>query len=197
MEIIPFVRLKRGTVFGADQLHSVKEIKELLEEDKNLYVLDDDGIENNQPNLGLYQQLSERYILWVDNGPRDLGDIFDTVMAGASTILLRTNLWQKGDVSDIQETVENTVYVAVDWRKQGPTDNNIPFPIDTQGIAVIRDNKPEEDFNTNELVKTFCKKYKTYITDADDRNETYWSSIGAQGLLIPVKKKEKVDKDGI
>jgi len=197
MEIIPFIRLKKGTVFGADQLFSVKEIKELLEEDKNLYVLDDDGIENNQPNLELYQQLSERYILWVDNGPRDLGDIFDTVMAGASTILLRTNLWQKGDVSDIQETVENMVYVAVDWRKQGPTDNNIPFPIGIQGIAVIRDNKPEEDFNTDELVKTLCKKYKTYITDADECNETYWKSIGAQGILIPVKKKETVNKDGI
>ena len=191
MEIIPFVRLKKGTVFGADQLLSVKEIKELLEEDKNLYVLDDDGIENNQPNLGLYQQLSERYILWVDNGPRDLGDIFDTVMAGASTILLRTNLWQKGDVSDIQETVENTVYVAVDWRKQGSPDNNILFPIGIQGVAVIRDNKPEEEFNTDELLKTFCKKYKTYITDADERNETYWKSIGVQGVLIPIKRRRQ------
>lgn len=197
MEIISFIRLKNKKIVSSDQLFSLKEIKELVEEDKNLYVLDDDGIENDKPNLKLYQQLSERYSLWVDNGPRNLDDVVDSVMAGATTILLRTNLWQKGNISDIQETIENRVYITFDFRKQEPTDNNILFPIDIEGVVIIRDNKPGENIKIDELVKTFCVKYKTYITDTDDRNETYWNSIGVQGLLIPIKKRETVNKDGV
>ncbi|MCX6665487.1 MAG: hypothetical protein NT038_05435 [Euryarchaeota archaeon] len=197
MEIIPFIHLKKNKIFSADQMLSVKEIKELVEEGKNLYVLDDDGIKNDEPNLTLYQQLSERYSLWIDNGPRNLDDVFDSVTAGATTILLRTTLWQKGNISDIQETVENMVYVSFDFRKQEPTDNNIMIPTDIEGVVIIRGNKSEESFKTDELVRTLCKKYKTYITDTDDRNETYWNSIGVQGLLIPIKQKETVNNDGI
>ena len=85
---------------------SFNEILEHVDKDVNIYVLDIDGIEKDKPNLCLYQDLSKSHVLWVDTGPRVLGDIVDVIMAGATNITIRNNLWRGLDVSSIKEITD-------------------------------------------------------------------------------------------
>ncbi len=198
MEIIPLIYIRNKTILTEDdQELSLQDIKEQVEEGKNLYVFDEDGIDTNEPDLTLYQQLAEKYSLWIDNGPRNVDDVVDSVMAGAATILIRTRLFSKGGIPEIRETMEDPVYIVLDFQNQEPIDTNLSLFSDIDGVVLIRNIKPENNFVTDEYVKTLCGKYKIYVTAADQWNETYWNSIGAQGLLVPIRKKETVNKNGL
>ena len=84
MEIIPMIFLKNEKLINT-KLSKAKHFNNVLEKtsESTLYILDNDGIEKNKPNLNLYQELSKSYILWVDAGPRNIGDVVDLVIAGS------------------------------------------------------------------------------------------------------------------
>ena len=87
--------------------------------DDELYVLDHDGIEKNKPNLCLYQKLSKNHELWIDAGPQTLGDVVDSVVAGATAITIRKKLWRDADIFGIKEVIENKIYVDVNLKNYG------------------------------------------------------------------------------
>ena len=68
---------------------SLKDFLKLTEDKKKIYIFDMDGLEKDKPNLCTYQRLSSFVELWVDNGPRNIGDVVDSTMAGATDITLR------------------------------------------------------------------------------------------------------------
>jgi len=107
MKIIPLIYFQKRKIYAekdGDAL-SLKELLSYLDKDTEIYVYDKDGIGRDKPNLCTYPKLSKHCKLWVDWGPRSLGDIVDAVMAGATNITLRKNLWPKADISNIREMI--------------------------------------------------------------------------------------------
>jgi len=108
MDIIPLIALRKGSSWTARRnLISLDDLFKRVEKDSLLYILDFDGIEQNNPNLELYQRLTEHCVLWIDDGPRRIDDIMDTIMAGATNITLREDLWPEMDLPGVFELTDD------------------------------------------------------------------------------------------
>jgi len=172
------------------------EILEQVDKDANIYVLDTDGIEKDKPNLCLYQKLSKSHALWVDTGPRILGDIVDVIMAGATNITVRKNLWHELDVSSIKEITENKIYAGVGLKSQGDRNTEI-FPFyDVDGLVVFDGkNQVERDFKYEGFLKNLCTKHEVYAYERDPKNIKYWKNLGITGLLVDISKIKEFKKN--
>ena len=85
MEIIPVITMEKREISKKQS----KFLKKYLDErarQKPLYILDLFGINKDKPNLCTYQKLSKDFELWIDSGPRNLGDVVDIFMAGANAV---------------------------------------------------------------------------------------------------------------
>ena len=88
MELIPLIKLKKRKVIGFNK-SDLKDILKDIKDDEKIYILDFDGIERDKPNFCTFQRISGSYELWVDFGPRNLGDVVDAVMYGYCSLLER------------------------------------------------------------------------------------------------------------
>ena len=198
MDIIPLIYLKKGKIRVDQEEYRLpfNEILEQVDKDANIYVLDTDGIEKDNPNLCLYSKLSKSHVLWVDTGPRVLGDIVDVIMAGATNITIRNNLWHGLDVLSIKEITENKIYAGVDLKSQA--DNNkekIPF-YDVDGLVVLDgENQVERDFKYGSFLKNLCIKHEVYTYERDPKNINYWKNMGITGLLVNISKIKEFKKN--
>lgn len=159
-----------------------------------LYVLDLDGIERNNPNLELYQRLTEKCVLWIDNGPRHLGDIMDTIMAGATNITLWENLWPEMDIPSVFELTDDEVYIGIDSTiRQTPIVSYLTKDI---GIVVFNHiNQTTDEFTSTSYLKDLAIKHKVYLYVPSLDTHAQWESRGVTGLIIDLMKKEG-KKDG-
>jgi len=172
------------------------EILEHVGKDGNIYVLDTDGIEKDKPNFCLYQKLSKSHVLWVDTGPRVLGDIVDVIMAGATNITIRNNLWHELDVSSIKEITENKIYADVGFKNQGDHDTEIVPLYDVDGLVVLdEENQAERDFKYGGVLKNLCIKHEVYVYERDSKNINYWKNLGITGLLVDIIKIKEFKKN--
>ncbi len=193
MEIIPLINLKKGKMVEPKYLENVS-LNELLErfKDDKLYILDHDGIEKNKPNLCLYQKLSKHHELWVDAGPQVLGDVVDSVIAGANSITIRKNLWQDTDISGIKEISENKIYGEVTLERYSISGTITSLVYDVDGLVVFdKKNQIEGDFKSAERLKDICKRYETYAYGLKKKNAAYWEKLGVTGLLIDIERAEE------
>jgi len=193
MEIIPLINLKKGKMVEPKYLENVS-LNELLEQfkDDKLYILDHDGIEKNKPNLCLYQKLSKHHELWVDAGPQALGDVVDSVIAGANSITIRKNLWRDIDISGIREITENKIYGEVTLEKYSNSGTITSLVYNVDGLVVFdKKNQIEGDFKSAERLKDICKRYETYAYGLKKKNAPYWKKLGVTGLLIEIEKAEE------
>ena len=193
MEIIPLINLKKGKMVEPKYLENVS-LNELLErfKDDKLYILDHDGIEKNKPNLCLYQKLSKHHELWVDAGPQVLGDVVDSVIAGANSITIRKNLWQDTDISGIKEISENKIYGEVTLERYIISGTITSLVYDVDGLVVFdKKNQIEGDFKSAERLKDICKRYETYAYGLKKKNVAYWEKLGVTGLLIDIERAEE------
>jgi len=189
MEIIPLAYIKNRKTYiekGGENV-SLGEVLGNIAKDKEIYFLDIDGIEKNKPNLCTYQKISEKQEIWVDTGPRDLGDVVDLLMAGANKITIREQLYPIEELPDIKEVTENKIYTFVDSLQ----DNKrvLTFPqLSTDGLVFFLDRKQiEADFKKEELLKSLCNRYNMYVAEADRKNIPYWEKIGVSGVLLDLK----------
>lgn len=174
---------------------SLNELLERFKGDK-LYILDHDGIEKNKPNLCLYQKLSKHHELWVDAGIQVLGDVVDSVIAGASSITIRRNLWRDADISGIKEIFENKIYAEVALKKYDSQRAITSLVYDVDGLVVFdKKNQIEGDFKSAERLKGICKRYETYAYELKKKNVSYWKKLGVTGLLIDIEKVEEFKRD--
>jgi len=184
MDLIPLIHMKNRKLYLEKTQNSVPldEFSKQIDEEMKIYILDLDGIEKDKPNLYTYQKLSSTHDLWVDNGPRNLGDIVDTIMAGATDITLRKNLCPQLNISDIKEISENKVYENFDL------DEDLPF-YDSDGFVNFNSReKIETNIEYNEIFKKRISTYKTYSYETDINNRSYWEHLGVEGLLIDTNK---------
>jgi len=198
MDITPLIHLKKRKIMEEREEYHLpfNEILEQVDKDVNIYVLDTDGIEKDKPNLCLYQKLSKAHVLWVDTGPRVLGDIVDVIMAGATNITVRNNLWHGLDVSSIKEITENKIYADVGLKSQDDHNTEI-FPFyDVDGLVIFDGkNRVERDFKYGSLLKNLCIKHEVYAYERDPKNIKYWKNLGVTGLLVDIGKIKEFKKN--
>lgn len=195
MKIIPLIYFQKRKIYAekeGDAL-SLKELLSYLDKDTEIYVYDKDGIERDKPNLCTYPKLSGHCKLWVDWGPRSLGDVVDAVMAGATSITLRKNLWPKADISSIREITESNIYESFDSQDHTAQISSFSLMPDVDGfVAYSEKGKVKRDFIYDDAIKNICKRFNTSIIESDEGFFPYWKNIGASGLLIELNTWKKV-----
>jgi hypothetical protein len=175
MEIIPLIHLKKRRILGKEI-----SLKDLLNRIKDIvYILDMDGIEKNKPNFDFYQKLSRYRKIWVDCGPRYLGDVVDAVMAGAVNVTIRRNHWKEGDLSGIKEIAEIDISIDADLREVQT--------FDADNLVVFLDREEVEgDFKFSSSLKNLCIRHRVYVYEPKLENLSYWKGFGIKGLLKDV-----------
>lgn len=198
METIPLVYVKNKRIqIEKDRKNiSLDDVLENVTKDKDIYFLDVDGIEKNKPNLCTYQKIAEKRNIWVDAGPRVLGDVVDLLMAGANKITIRPHLFPIEEIPSIKDVTENMIYSVVDLLKD--EENSFAFSQlfpSIDGLVFFSDRKKiEGDFKKEDLLKSLCTKYKVYVAETDEKNIPYWNKIGGSGVLLDLKTyKNKVN----
>jgi len=168
----------------------LEELLKKIEKRKKIYILDLDGIEKDKPNLCTYQRIPDSYDLWVDFGPRNLGDVVDATMAGATDITLRKNLCPNLFVPDIREIIENKIYTIIDFAEDLSS-------YDADGLVNFNSReKIETNFKYSDLFSRIVLKNKIYSYESDLKNRSYWKRFGVEGLLVDTNKLKEF-KNGI
>jgi hypothetical protein len=178
MKIIPVIKLKDRKIIPEHEASLEK-----LAEDALVYIYDIDGIEKDKPALCIYQTLSKKYLLWIDSGPRTLGDIVDIFLTGAESITIRKKYYPQINIEKIRDFSENKIYTCVE------NEENALYS-DSDGL-VLMDNK-------NKINIALAEKYSTkkdifiYTSDAHDIN--YLSKTIIKGLLTDITALDEAKK---
>lgn len=184
MDLIPLIHMKNRKIHleKTQSPVTMKEFLKKVEGETRIYIFDLDGIEKDKPNLCTYQRLSGSHELWVDFGPRNLGDVVDATMAGATDITLRKNLCPKLSVFEIKEITENKIYANIDFNE----DLSIQ---DADGFVNFYSRQEiEASFKYGSLLKEMTPKSKIYSYETDLKNLPYWKYFGVVGLFVDLDK---------
>jgi len=196
MEIVPLIKLKKRKILGYPKSF-LKDILKEINEDEKIYILDLDGIEKDKPNFCTFQSLSDSYDLWVDFGPRNLGDVVDAVLAGANTITLRKSLWPNVELSDIKDITENEIFLNIDIGFKGKYDFKDMYKQQLDGFVNFYSREEiESSFQNSDYFKTIAKRKNTYIYELDLKNISFWKGFGIKGVLVDFEKFKEF-KNGI
>jgi hypothetical protein len=169
-----------------------KEFLNIIDDEQKIYIFDIDGIEKDKPNLCTYQRLSPSYDLWVDFGPRNLGDVVDSFMAGATTITIRNRLCPQLTVSSIREISENKVYANIDFESKNLLNIDDLIFFDSDGLVNFNSrNKIEQDFKYSDYLNSLKMKNKVYTYDSNPENLSFWERFGVEDLLVDINKIEE------
>jgi len=188
MNIVPLISIKNTKLLDGKEGNNLplSDVSQRVEKDTLLYVLDHDGIEHNNPNLELYQKLSEHCILWIDNGPRRLDDVMDTIMAGATNITLRKELWPDFDMPGVQELTDDEIYLDMSIQYQ---EHKMLQHFYSGDIGIIL-------FDEAILYSSFSKdrmlNQKIYLYTGSTEKIQLWSEQGVTGIIIDLNKKQGV-----
>ena len=187
MEIIPFITLKNRKIINPTV--SIDKLSQYIKEGEKLYVLDLDGIEKDKPNLCTFQKISSNYQLWIDCGPRTLGDVVDIFMTGAESVTLRKTLFSSINISDIREISENKVYLKIDFQDYKKYNNYNSFLKEYDGFVNFNNKEEiEQDFKFEEFLNKIQMQNKIYFYEKEIRNRNFWEKIGATGLMADIDK---------
>jgi len=191
MKIIPLITIKKGELLTSDFNKIIKDTLDKYK-DKILYLYDLDGINRNKPNLCLFQKLSKTHELWVDAGPRSIGDIVDAIVSGASKITIRLDLFELSDILSINEILENEIYLSI-TDKNNSKHNNIKKNLDI--LKLVNDK----------IISKIENKYKNLLDFLDEESYIYISSkndvkkikTNISGYIIDIEKIEEYKNIGI
>jgi hypothetical protein len=193
MNIVPLISIKKGRLLdGKDGNQiSIDGLFKQVEEDTMLYVLDLDGIEHNNPSLDLYQKLTEHCTLWIDGGPRRLDDVMDIIMAGATNITLREELWPKIDLLEVFELTDDEVYFCIN-SSHGHQSQITLFSQQNIGVVVFNlEAEMNEDITSVSFFKNLAIRHKTYLYTDASNTISLWEDRGITGVLVDLNKKQR------
>lgn len=196
MEIIPLIRLKKRKILDYPKSF-LKDITNEIDENEKVYILDFDGIDKDKPNLCTIQSLASSYELWVDFGPKNLGDVVDAVMAGAAAITLRKPHWPNIEISNIKDITENKIFTNIDFEYKGRYDFKDMTKDQLDGLVNFYSRKDiESSFQNGDYLKTISKKKNTFTYDSDPKNISFWKEFGIKGILVDFDKIKEF-RDGL
>jgi hypothetical protein len=185
MEIIPCVTLKNYKIINNSI--SATNISEYIKEDEVLYILDLDGIEKGKLNLCIFQKLSSKYQLWIDCGPRNIGDVVDIFMAGATSITVRRNLNPSFSISDIRDISDSKIYLNIDFKDYKNYSDDDLFLKEYDGFVNFNNKEEiERDFKFEDYLNKM--QNKIYYFENNPKNNSFWERFGATGLLVDINK---------
>jgi hypothetical protein len=191
MEIIPLIKLKKRKILDYPKTF-LKDIKDQIDQDEKVYILDFDGIDKNKPNLCTIQRFSSSFDLWVDFGPKNLGDVVDAVMAGATAITLRKPLWPNVELSDIKDITENKIFTNIDFEYKGKYDFKDMNRGQLDGFVNFYSKKDiESSFQNSDYFKTITKKKNIFTYESNSKNISYWKEFGIKGILVDFEKRKE------
>ncbi len=126
--VIPSVSVQRGRVVivnrGRYEALSDADDKPITLDDfvrmyladyKTICVLDIDGIERGRPQLGHVRLLGQGRNVWYDPGVRDMNDMADAFMAGATRVILGTKTLASKDVLIECHEASSDYVLGLDW----------------------------------------------------------------------------------
>lgn len=198
MNLVSLIQMKNRKIYLGEGENPMdyKEFLKKFEEERKIYILDWDGIEKDNPNLCTFQRLSHLYEIWVDFGPRDLGDIVDAFMAGATEITIRRHLCPQLAISDIRKLSENKIYANIDFDNMNLKNIDDLLFYDSDGLVNLNSKvKIDQDFRYSDFLNTLKMKNKLYSYDSNPENLSYWKQFGAEGLLVDINKFEEFKND--
>lgn len=187
MEIIPLINIKNRKIVKFNNQDFIN-INDYLNEYQNkpIYFLDHDGINKNKPNLCLIQKLSKKYELWVDQGPNVLGDIVDSIIAGAENITIRSNLIDLIDLKNIKDIIENKIFLNIDFinkYKLYNFDNKNIF----DGYILFLNNKIFDEFKLVEQMKNFVNNNNSYAYIHNKNDIKFLNKYNFKGYLVDIE----------
>jgi hypothetical protein len=182
MEILPVLTLKEK--IDTNKQSALEESLSKFDADTTIYILDIYGINKDKPNLCIYQRLSRDFELWIDSGPRNLGDVVDVFLAGANKITIRRSIWHKIDIQGIREVSENKIYIDIDSK----TINNLNY-YNVDGLVNFKTREEFENaFKLGYFLKKIASKTNIYSYESDIKNLTYWKKQGINNFLVDIDK---------
>jgi hypothetical protein len=194
MNIIPLIHINKRKIVNSD-FNNLENIGDLLPayESDFIYLLDHDGINKNRPNICLFQKLSKKYNLWVDAGPRVIGDIVDSVIAGGSKITVRENLINKKDISILNDFLENEIYLNINPNFRLSSEYDIKSYINGF-VLFINEINHSFDFKSESYLKNIIINTKTYYYLSKKDNIHYIKNFNFEGYLIDIDKIKEYEK---
>ena len=181
MNIIPVIEINNKKIQSSELLKK-------LNEDDLLYVIDIDGIKKNKSNLDIYQKLSKKYQLFIDNAPRTLGDIVDVFMAGANNITLRKTFYTNITLDSIREITENKIYANIEIYDLNKFYNAFFFE-GFDGLINFHSRETlENDFKKMEMIKNIFTKNKIYVYENNKKNIEYWNKFKPECFLVDISR---------
>lgn len=191
MEIIPLITLKKRKMIAENEdIITIEDLKNLVKKDDSIYFYDLDGIDRDKPNLCIFQNLSTSHQMWIDSGPRVLGDIVDLVMAGATRITLRKNVWLNLDISSVKEITESKIFIGIDTLNNEIKNIDMSLFSDVDGYVYFGNKSDfERDFKLSSKLRNLCKNYSIYVYEKNKNNISFWENLGVTGVLMDLKKR--------
>jgi len=186
MQFIPLIKIKNRKSSLSDHF------LDSIDEEQIVYLYDFDGIEKDKPNFCKFQKLSKNHELWVDFGPRTLGDIVDSFMVGATAITIRKNLFPQIDISKIKEISENKIFLDINLEDQKTEDL---FLKEVDGITYFKSKEVINQINRyHELLSLYATKNTLYVYESNKKNLYFWKNYGVNNFLIDIDKYEEIKK---
>ena len=185
MEFIPLITIKNRKILEQNN-QTEEDFFKVIKEESPVYILDLDGIEKDKPNICTFQKISNKYQLWIDSGPRNLGDVVDSLMSGVESITIRMDLFPQINLSNIREITENKIYTYLNNSYDELTP---PKYEDFDGYVNLYEREKIDERIINSL-----KLNRLYSYENDPLNISYWRNIGVKGLIVNINKIEEFKK---
>jgi len=197
MELIPLIKTYKKEIISDIPL-TEENILEKIGENRLLYILDIDGIERDKPNYCNYQKLSKSFDLWIDCGPRNLGDVVDAFMAGATRITIRREFYGQLDINSIREITENKIYTHLNLESERKkVDDDLFFQV-SDGLVTFNDKeKIELEYKYSDFLKYQSSKNKVFSYEYDPLNVSFWKDYNIDNLLVDIQLIKEFEKYGI
>ncbi|HVL48792.1 MAG TPA: HisA/HisF-related TIM barrel protein [Candidatus Thermoplasmatota archaeon] len=201
IEVVPVMQVHQGRLVAAsDDLASedpAKALASLSRAHGRVVVIDQSGLERNEPDLAFIQTASRHASLWLDAGSRDAPDAMDVVVAGAHRATLRWSLLDAPEeLDDAVELAEpDTFFLGLEHRNgQFVPNRRDRMPVsalarraDALGIGVVVMDAGGRSFNES-LAKSLAtagteRWFAGWVTS--ERDVAALESLGYTGVLVP------------
>ena len=187
MENIPLLHIKKRKIVNHKNIE-ISNIESLLEEfkDKRIYLFDHDGLNKNKPNLCLYQKFSKYHNLWIDAGFRFIGDLYDSIIAGADSITIRKELWTDTEIEKLKDITDCKIYTDINSTNLPNRSNKLFKNID--GYVILGDiSFLKNNFQISEFITNLSKKIDVYIYYDETIEFSFFKKFNLSGLIIDIE----------
>lgn len=194
MEIIPLIHIKKHRILSSLPL---EELREIQFGGEKTYILDDDGILKDKPNVSMYQQMSRYHEIWVDAGPRNPGDLVDIIIAGGNITTIRIDRWPSFDIEEIRELTDTPIYMMIDPNERDRYEiKKLISSVD--GLVVFTTFEGiRQNFVLEGILRELSKENKVYAYEYKPEYIRSWESIGIEGLLVNIDHLKEFKRYGI